>query len=305
MEKVNCDLCGSSLNIVLWDKTERKKAGKLNSAVITKDGKIIQGTNRICKSCGLVFISPRMSKEELDEFYKNEYRAIYKRNDTQIAAEKNHADTAWSYIDMKVPIEFKDRKVNSLDIGCGTGELVEKCAGTFNAYGIEPTTAQYELAKEKGLNVESCTLEDYNPPFKFDIVTMLNVLEHVLSPTEVLNKIHSMLNDNGYLLVSVPNLYNRSIMLPVDAFLSNCHLYNFSIDTLRAYYLKTGFKIVKAFEKTEEMGDKIYLLGQKMDKKQEYIPTISPDVVEMTKFSLERADEWWKAKYMYGQLGFK
>ena len=136
MEKVKCDLCGADLNVVLWDKTKRKKEGVLRSAVITgKNGEIIQGTNRICKNCGLTFISPRMSKEELDEFYKNEYRTIYKANDSQAEAERNHAETAWNFIDNIILNEFKDKNANSLDIGCGAGLLVEKCGRFINAKG--------------------------------------------------------------------------------------------------------------------------------------------------------------------------
>ena len=33
--------------------------------------------NRICKNCGLIYLSPRMTEEELDQFYKNEYRTLY------------------------------------------------------------------------------------------------------------------------------------------------------------------------------------------------------------------------------------
>ena len=37
-------------------------------------------SNRICSTCGLVFQSPRMSDEELSQFYAEEYRKLYQGN---------------------------------------------------------------------------------------------------------------------------------------------------------------------------------------------------------------------------------
>lgn len=298
-----CNLCGSSEFTILWDKVKRKKDGLLRSIVITNDtGEIIQGTNVICKHCGLVFISPRLTKEDLDKFYTEDYRKIYK-GALNAEVEKHHAETAMKVLKESCEVDVGNRL---LDIGCSTGELVDRIRHTrIDSYGIEPNKEHYEIAKSKGLEVECTTIESYDPGMKFDIITMLNALEHVYSPTETLEKIHSLLNEDGYLLICVPNLYNRTIHIPVDAFLSNAHLYNFSIDTLTAYFLKTGFKIVNQYQVTEEMGDKIYLLGQKTDKKWEFIPKIETEVVKNTVDHLKLADSIWHMKYNITQMGFR
>jgi 2-polyprenyl-3-methyl-5-hydroxy-6-metoxy-1,4-benzoquinol methylase len=271
MENCSCDLCGGSDHAVLWDKTEREKAGILRSVVIRDEaGNIIQGCNVMCKRCGLVYVSPRMSKEELDRFYTEDYRKIY-GGGASLEAEERHAKTAASLL----PLDregfggFLHPVKNHLDIGCSTGRLIEYTGG----YGIEPNIRYYEIAKNKkthygiarqeNLRVENCTIEDYNPGHKFDNITMLNALEHVLSPTAVLTKIHSFLNDGGHVLISVPNLLSTHINIPVDAFLSNAHLFNFTAATLGIMMRKCGLIPVKAWIIPEEMGEKVYMLAKK------------------------------------------
>ena len=38
-------------------------------------------TNRVCRACGLVYQSPRMSDAELEEFYARTYRQLYQGKD--------------------------------------------------------------------------------------------------------------------------------------------------------------------------------------------------------------------------------
>lgn len=308
MEHTKCDLCGQDSFEPVWNKEEREKQGLLKSVIIPGH---IHSRNVICRNCGLVYVNPRMNKEELDKFYREDYRKIYGGKHS-LEAEVNHAETAFNILRQSLiadDMEFEKKFKAFLDIGCSTGELIYlfgMILGLLNkSYGIEPNIEHYEIAKSKGLKVENCSIEDYNPGIKFDIITMLNALEHVLSPTDVLNKIHSLLNDGGYLLVSVPNLYNRTIHIPVDAFLSNAHLFNFSIDTLTQYFLKCGFKIVKSYQVVEEMGEKIYLLGQKIEQKQSYVPKIGPEVVRGTIIHLDKADKVYTMKMLMIQEGFK
>ena len=287
MEEVNCDLCGSDECAVLWDKTEREKAGILRSVVIRNDqGEIVQGRNVMCKRCGLVYVSPRMSKAELDRFYAEDYRKIYGSN-SSLAAERRHAETAFRLIRHLLPAEC-------LDIGCSTGQLVELTKGK----GIEPNAEYYKKAKNAGLSVENTTIEDYDPGLKFDIITMLNALEHVISPMVVLRKIHSLLNDGGHVLISVPNLLSTHINIPVDAFLSNAHLHNFTPATLHMMMGKAGLHTARAYLVPEEMGEKIYVLAQKGESMEIVFNDNIAKRYEYTKRFLQLADEMFMLKHI-------
>ena len=181
-----------------------------------------------------------------------------------------------------------------------------RCPDTWlsRGCGIEPNQEYCKKAKSTGLSVENCTIEDYDPGIRFDVITMTNALEHVLSPTEVLTKINNLLNDEGHVLVSVPNVYNRTINLPIDAFLSNAHIYHFSIITLCSLFNKCGFEVVENYCVTEEMGDKIYLLGKKADIGFE-LPIMNGHEIELTKKHFETSDKVFQMKLAIQQAGFK
>ena len=297
MEHVNCNLCGSSDYEVLWDKTEREKPGTLRSVVIRDEQcNIIQGRNVMCKRCGLVYVSPRLTKPELDRFYAKDYRKIY-GGGASLEAEKRHAGTATNILHnifYAPSLEFASKNRRILDIGCSTGELLVSfrlmwpdCA---EAYGIEPNAEYCKKAQEADLNVLNTTIEDYNPDIRFDIITMLNTLEHVFSPTAVLQKIHSLLNDGGHVLVSVPNLLSTSINIPVDAFLSNAHLFNFTAATLALMMQKCGLRPVKAYPVSEEMGEKVYMLAVKDTPHEIVYDDNTEKRIEFTKIFLEYVD---------------
>ena len=292
MEHIPCDLCGSDDCVTIWDKSEREKAGVLRSVVIRDEqGNIVQGRNVMCKRCGLVYVTPRMSKDELDRFYAEDYRKIYKGG-ASLEAEKRHAKTAFEL--MPNGTRFPWQEGTHLDIGCSTGQLVRMTAG----YGIEPNAEYCEMAQKDGLKVTNVSIESYNPDIRFDIITMLNALEHVTSPTAVLTKIHSLLNDGEHVLISVPNLINTNINIPVDAFLSNAHLYNFTPATLSIMMRKCGFMPVKAYLIPEEMGEKVYILAQKGEENEIVYDDDIGQRIEMTKHFLEYADRVFLLKYL-------
>lgn len=307
MEHVNCDLCGSDSDnaVVLWDKTEREKAGVLRSVVIRDEqGNIIQGRNVICKRCGLVYVTPRLTKKELDRFYAEDYRKIY-NGGHGFEAEKRHAENAFQVLQGIRPFSrlryLPEGKL--LDVGCSTGKLLERIGWEINVglYGIEPNLEYCEIAKASkvaNLNVENCTIEDYNPDFRFDTITMLNALEHVFSPTAVLTKIHGLLNEDGHVLISVPNLLSTHINIPVDAFLSNVHLYNFTPATLGIMAQKCGFRPVKIFSISEEMGEKIYMLVQKSESVEVVYDDNIEKRIEFTKMFLEYSDRLFVLKHV-------
>lgn len=302
MEQVYCDLCGSTNHEVLWDKTSREQCGILRSVVVRDgEGNILNGRNVICKDCGLVYISPRISREELDRFYEHDYRQIYKTSDnTDI--EQQHAQHAYQLLQEERLLVGK-----LLDVGCSTGQLVKLVKQTDNctAYGIEPNREHWELCWQQELDVANTTIEVYEPGFKFDCITMLNALEHVCSPMAVLNKLHGLLNDGGYLLVSVPDLLNRTIHTSPDAFLSNVHLYSFNHDTLMAYFIKCGFQPIKTWSTVERIGEKVYALGKKVDFKRLILPPFDGEKLKFVRDHLELADLVYVAKCAMRQFGFK
>ena len=247
----NCDLCGSDKNITLWDKEERINNKTFYPSIITKlNDKEYHLKNVMCLNCGLVYTNPRMSDEELNQFYKTEYRKLYNK-DTD---ETEHADNAYSILEQ---LKFN----NFLDIGCNKGELINKIQ--VPAYGIEPNL-NIDKSKITG-TVYNCMLEDFKPDMEFDMITMLNTLEHLSSPTKELEKIRTFLK--GYLLISVPDLMSTNVHIPPDAFLSCAHVYHFDINSITKLVEKCGYKTVMVYIFEEQIGNKLYLLLEKAECK--------------------------------------
>jgi len=111
-----------------------------------------------------------------------------------------------------LPILSVIPKGKLFDIGCSSGNflLLARKRG-FEVYGMEVSEEAVKIAREKfGLNVVRALSfdelpEEFKGPYK--IITALEVLEHVDNPCKFLKDIYSMLEKNGFLLLSCPPFY--------------------------------------------------------------------------------------------------
>lgn len=91
-----------------------------------------------------------------------------------------------------------------LDLGSADGLLLETLHAR-NAIGSDISIEYCRKMKKKGIEVVNCASEYI--PFAdktFDTIICTEVLEHVLYPSRVIEEIHRALNDQGYVLLSVP-----------------------------------------------------------------------------------------------------
>ncbi len=111
--------------------------------------------------------------------------------------------------------ELEKEKFSSIiDVGCGDGFFVGKLSEKFRnkeVVGVDVSNQAIYFARllNKHKNVEFLKLDVTQDKMgrKFDIVTLIEVLEHI-PPDHLdsfLKSIHSMLNDNGKLLLTVPS----------------------------------------------------------------------------------------------------
>lgn len=95
-----------------------------------------------------------------------------------------------------------------LDMPCGDGTLTSVMAPRFDrVVGLDASSKHLELARKNLPSAEfyEALIEEFETSERFDTVTMINVLEHVIDPVQVLQKAASLLSDDGVLLVHVPN----------------------------------------------------------------------------------------------------
>lgn len=103
--------------------------------------------------------------------------------------------------------KLSQTKGRILDVGCGTGFLLEELRRKgYTAFGLENERKVLDLTYEQKIH-GIIRGEAENPPFKndsFDIILLLDLLEHLEDDILVIKKLSEILTKDGYLLVTVP-----------------------------------------------------------------------------------------------------
>lgn len=108
-----------------------------------------------------------------------------------------------------------------LDIGCAGGFLGAGllAAGTVTACdGIEPNAGAAELARQRLRQVWHGTLETVAaqvPWQDYDVISLTDVLEHLVDPWDALRQLHARTGPHCRLLLSVPNVRHYKVALPL------------------------------------------------------------------------------------------
>ena len=173
------------------------------------------------KEFGYRRVDPVPDDKEIDDFYSKKYYKMAKDgtgNPDQIlkfmGADDKEAEKErlWlrnsMYSDILHIINKFSLGKSILDIGCGTGELMSYLEESgFKTHGVEPSADAVRIVKDKGLSISNMTIDEFAEcnEKKFDVITMISVLEHVPHPPNVIEKLKNMLNNNGILCVIVPN----------------------------------------------------------------------------------------------------
>ena len=98
---------------------------------------------------------------------------------------------------------------NLLDVGCASGySTIFFKNKARNVYGVDVIKKLIEEGKKKYKNINFKLIKSEKLPFKsdfFDVVTILDVLEHVNKDNLMINEIYRVLKKDGILILSVPN----------------------------------------------------------------------------------------------------
>lgn len=96
----------------------------------------------------------------------------------------------------------------ALDVGCGVGEFLEHLAARgFQAQGVDGNAAQVAEVAARGYTAQVVDLERELPfaDGTFELVTCLEVIEHIAQAEFLLGEVARILKPQGFLLLSTPN----------------------------------------------------------------------------------------------------
>jgi len=163
---------------------------------------------------GFYEIINKPTEKELARFYaekyyqgeKSIYRSTYPKDEIRYFEIRD--DLKLRIINKLV--KFSNAKL--LDIGCGEGFTLSyfsknnwKVKGLdFSSFGCESMNVD-QLKNLVAGNIYDSLNEIEEKDEKFDVIIMNNLLEHVLDPVKIVIQINALLNDNGVLVVQVPN----------------------------------------------------------------------------------------------------
>jgi 2-polyprenyl-3-methyl-5-hydroxy-6-metoxy-1,4-benzoquinol methylase len=101
---------------------------------------------------------------------------------------------------------IKLKKENRLlDVGCGTGAVLESLQKEYDAFGIDMSDKAIEFCKLQGISrVTVSSLDQVPSSDKFDILTFFDVIEHIEKDEEVLQNAYNLLVAGGNILITVP-----------------------------------------------------------------------------------------------------
>jgi SAM-dependent methyltransferase len=89
-----------------------------------------------------------------------------------------------------------------LDIGCGNGDFLAGLPAALAKFGIEPSVAAARQAASRGIVIASGSLTDLEPERRFDVITLIDVIEHVPDPSALLDLAARHLQPGGVIIVS-------------------------------------------------------------------------------------------------------
>ncbi|HWE04191.1 MAG TPA: methyltransferase domain-containing protein [Tepidisphaeraceae bacterium] len=129
-----------------------------------------------------------------------------------------------------------------LDVGCGTGVLIESYQGFSEKVGTELDDGCVARARENGLDVRKTLPNwDFSPLGKFDCISLCDVLEHVEHEGDALRAVDASLKEGGTLLITVPAL--MSIWSDHDVV--NHHFRRYTREELKALFPPDKWDIQK------------------------------------------------------------
>lgn len=244
--KINCPLCGKDLYSILFPSTLKK--GDFDPQIIKEDLKNTLGNykkhSRIvkCKSCGLVYTNPMENVSKLSEGYEEVV------DDEYLQTEKYRKILSLEHLKN---IEKFKKKGKILDVGCFAGYFLELAIERgWKAYGIEPSLWANKIAKKRGINIISDSIEKASLKDNcYDAITLWDVIEHLPNPKQVLKKCYASLSNGGIMALGTPNMESliSKILGSNNPYILRMHLVFYSPETLGRMLDEVGFKTVKIY----------------------------------------------------------
>ena len=195
LESVACDLCGG-----------------FESAPVCRrpDGL----TAVACSRCGLCYINPRPKTEHLGGLYDESYFRKDSQS-TRIGFDNYLSDESRSAVRARRTEGLRALRkmgvpppVNCLEIGCATGEfchLISQQQATVSGLDISAYAIEEARRRYPGIHFRHGDIGILSPSERYDTIFAFDVIEHVPSPSQFLQRLQSHLLPGGTTVLTTAN----------------------------------------------------------------------------------------------------
>lgn len=231
LETVPCNNCHSLESRYLFKSTER---------VCKTVPKGIWCNIVRCKSCGFIYLNPRVKEKEIGQFYpSSEYYTLQDNsNDSKVKRIKDDLFKMTAYLFFKYPknfiqlksglsfnsvkllsicsyplLKFKYRRIPEyipngkiLEFGFGAGDYLCKLKDLgWECWGVELSTTAFQKMHRANIKAYANLWDQNISPNYFDWITSYHSIEHVYNPLDILKRFNTILKPGGKAYIGLPN----------------------------------------------------------------------------------------------------
>ena len=159
-----------------------------------------------CRNCSFVFSNPYVPEKDITAFYSQLQDKEYS---SEAEGRSRNFTTILKRLKRLQP--EKENKNTLLDVGAASGIFPDLARQQgYDAAGIEPSEYLVKEAEERyGLQLFKGTIEDYlnrYPDYTFSVITLLDIIEHVVEPEPFMQRVDDLLEDEGVLVIVTPDI---------------------------------------------------------------------------------------------------
>ena len=208
-----------------------------------------------CKKCKLLFVSPRFDAKAIyngEYFQGGSHGFGFTNYEEDKMASSKYLNNLLNWLLQKNP------HANSqlLDVGSANGFFLTICEEKgFQAEGIEISQEAVNWAQILGRKVTCTTIENFKTEKRYQVITALDVLEHIHQPINFIKDAYRLLDTHGYILINVPHAGSLSAKVAGQkwhALLPPEHWFYFNKRSIRYLLESNGFEVIgmKAISKS-------------------------------------------------------
>lgn len=198
----------------------------------------------------IIFVNPQPKAAALDVIYPPEYIPF------QFSTMKGPARLARDFLQggkARAILKLAGPQGKILDVGCGAGSLLRQLVrlggNKANIYGNDFSEEALAPLRAEGFNTIAGTVEELALEQQFEVITMLQVLEHMDNPAQVLQKLGRLLKPGGYLFIETPSIDGLDAHLFKNRYWGGYHIprhfWLFNETSLRQQLAQAGLELAQ------------------------------------------------------------